>query len=290
MITTAGFLEPDASVFELGAPVFSVNGTPVSDAESLESWDYSSDLEVFWTLAVEKRRLLEECGLGPSTDLKIGFRWRSAKTTLYESSIRGPLVDGRNNIRVGIPSELAGGKLDISLYVLLMSMYPHECSPLAASRPGSILWSESQHVFLEGVGSRFPIVAVDFPGGEMQKGMWEFSVATTDLEASALGSFNLRINSKHPSVRKLLDSPNDAQSKVLLATLKADLYRQLILWALREGPELRSYEADTVGGVLWSTFNRYFPESDFEEMSNSMASTPWRVEARIQAVTAEAMK
>lgn len=177
MITTAGFLEPDPSVFAVGAPVFSVNGSPVPDTYSIDGWDYSSDLRVSWVVDVDKPRLLEECELGPSTDIRLGFRWRSTKTTMYESALQGPLVDGRNGVHVQVPSGLAGGALVISLYALVMSVQPHECSPLAASRPGSILWSESWSVFLEGVGSRFPLVAVEFPAGEMQKGMWEFTAS-----------------------------------------------------------------------------------------------------------------
>lgn len=290
MISTAGFLEPDPIVFRVGAPVFSVNGTPVGEADAIDAWDYAAELGIAWELEVDKPRLLEECGLGPSSDIRLGFRWRSTKTTLYDSSIQQPLVDGRNALRLVVPSELLGGTLVISLYALVMSIHPHECSPLAASLPGSILWTESRSVHLEGVGSRFPLVAVDFPAGEMQKGMWEFAPSTTDLEASAMGSFNLRVNSAHPSIRKLLDTPGSAESKVLLATLKADLHRQLIAWALREGSHIKSFESDTIGGVLWATFQRYFPESDFDEMSTSMQSSPWRVEGRIQAVTSEAVK
>src|SRR5699024_12748553 len=55
----------------------------------------------------------------------------------------------------------------------------HDALPIS-HRPGSILWTESRQVFLEGVGSRFPLVAVEFPAGEMQKGMWEFDPRSTD--------------------------------------------------------------------------------------------------------------
>lgn len=290
MISTAGFLEPDPSLFRVSDPVFSVNGIDVGDPDTVEGWDYSVDLRVAWEVDIDKVQLLEQCGLGPSTDVRLGFRWRAAKTTLYESGVGAAVVNGLNEIEAPIPSDRTGGVITISLFVLVMSVHPHECSPLAAHHPGSILWTESRQVFLEGVGSRFPLVAVEFPAGEMQKGMWEFAPSSTDLESSAMGSFNLRLNTGHPSVRKLLDSPAAAESKVLQGLLKTDLHRHLISWALREGPQIRSYDDDTIGGVLWSTFRRYFPESDFEEMSNAMASAPWRVEARIQAATAEAVK
>lgn len=290
MITTAGFLEPDPGLFQVDEPVFSVNGFEVADSEVIEGWDYSVDLGVSWEVQIDKVQLLEQCGLGPSTDIRLGFRWRSSKTNLYSSGLGGSVVHGDNRIRASIPSDRTGGVLRISLYALVMSVEPSECSPLAASRPGSILWIEDRQVFLEGVGSRFPLVAVEFPAGEMQKGMWEFAPTSVDLGASAMGSFNLRLNAAHPAVRKLLDSPNAAESKVLQTVLKADLHRNLVSWALREGPQIRSYDDDTIGGVLWATFRRYFAEADFEEMSSAMESTPWRVEARIQAATAEAVK
>lgn len=290
MISTADFLEPDAALFRPSDPVFSVNGIDVGDPDTVEGWDYSADLRVAWEVEIDKVQMLEQCGLGPSTDVRLGFRWRSAKTTLFESGLGASLVNGRNQIEARIPADRTGGVLTISLFVLVMGVQSHECSPLAAHRPGSILWSESRQVFLEGVGSRFPLVAVEFPPGEMQKGMWEFAPSSNDLESSAMGSFNLRLNTGHPSVRKLLDSPAAAESKVLQRLLKADLHRNLISWALREGPQIRSYEDDTIGGVLWSTFRRYFPESEFEEMSSSMETAPWRVEARIQGATAEAVK
>lgn len=290
MISTAGFLEPDPNLFTLYPPVFSINGVPASETSSLEGWDYSCEFGLSWELDIDKPTLLQDCGLGPSTDIRLGFRWKSSKTTLYDSHLASPVVDGRNVVTAVVPSELVGGLLTISVYVLVMSVQPHECSPLAADRPGSILWSDSRQVYLEGDGSRFPLVAVEFPPGEMQKGLWEFAPSSTELEASALGNLNLRLNTRHETVRKLLDSPQSAESKVLLAMLKGDLHRQLITWALREGPRVRSYDEDTIGGVLWSTFRRYFPENDFEEMSSSMSASPWRVEARIQSVTAEAMK
>ena len=290
MITTAGFLEPDPGLFQLDEPVFSVNGFEIADSEAIEGWDYSVDLGVSWEVEIDKARLLDQCGLGPSTDIRLGFRWRSNKTNLYNSGLGGAVVHGGNRIRASIPSDRTGGVLRISLYALVMSVEPTECSPLAARRPGSILWAEDRQVFLEGAGSRFPLVAVEFPAGEMQKGMWEFAPTSVDLGASAMGSFNLRLNTAHPSVRKLLDSPNAAESKVLQTVLKADLHRNLISWALREGPEIRSYDDDTIGGVLWATFRRYFAETDFEEMSSAMETTPWRVEARIQAATSEPTK
>ncbi|MCZ4654581.1 hypothetical protein O4090_01175 [Dietzia kunjamensis] len=290
MISTAGFLEPDPSLFQLSDPVFAVNGIDVSDPDVVDGWDYSTDLRVAWEVDIDKAQMLDQCGLGPSTDVRLGFRWRAAKTTLYESGLGAPVSAGRNKIEARIPSDRTGGVVTISLFVLVMTVYPHECSPLAAHRPGSILWSESRQVYLEGVGSRFPLVAVEFPPGEMQKGMWEFAPSSTDLEASAMGTFSLRLNTGHPAVGKLLDSPNTAESKLMQKLLKADLYRHLISWALREGSQIRSYDEDTIGGVLWSTFRRYFSDSDFEEMRSGMESTPWRVEARIQAATAEAVK
>lgn len=290
MISTADFLEPDPELFSPSDPVFSVNGIDVGDPETVEGWDYSADLRVAWEVDIDKVELLQQCGLGPSTDVRLGFKWRAAKTTLFESGVGAPVVNGRNQIEARIPSDRTGGVLTISLFVLVMSVQSHECSPLAAHRPGSILWSESRQVFLEGVGSRFPLVAVEFPAGEMQKGMWEFVPSSTDIGASAMGSFNLRLNSGHPSIRKLLDSPGAADSKVLQRLLKADLHRHLISWALREGSHIRSYDDDTIGGVLWSTFRRFFPEADFEEMRSTMESAPWRVEARVQAATAEAVK
>lgn len=290
MISTAGFLEPDPALFRASDPVFSVNGIDVGDPETIEGWDYSAECRVSWEVDIDKVQLLEQCGLGPSTDVRLAFRWRSAKTTLYESGLGASVVNGRNKIEAPVPSDRTGGVLTVSLFVLVMSVQPHECSSLAAHRAGSILWTESRQVFLEGVGSRFPLVAVEFPAGEMQKGMWEFDPRSTDLESSAMGSFNLRLNTGNPSIRKLLDSPSAAESRVLQRVLKTDLHRHLISWALRVGSQIRSYDDDTIGGVLWSTFRRYFPESDFEEMSSAMESTPWRVEARIQAVTAEAVK
>lgn len=290
MISTAGFLEPDSSLFQLSDPVFSANGIDVGDPDVVDGWDYSTALRVTWEVDIDKAQMLEQCGLGPSTDVRLGFRWRAAKTTLYESGLGGMVVSGRNKIEAPIPSDRTGGAVTISLFVLVMSIDPDECSQLAAHRPGSILWSESRQVHLEGVGSRFPLAAVEFPEGEMQKGMWEFLPSSTDLEASAMGSFNLRLNTRHPSIRKLLDSPTSAESKLLQRLLKADLHRHLISWALREGPHIRSYDDDTIGGVLWATFRRYFPETDFEEMRSGMDSTPWRVEARIQAATSEAVK
>lgn len=290
MISTAGFLEPDPALFRLGDPVFSVNGVEEPDPELIEGWDYSADLSIAWEVEIDKIRVLEQCGLGPSTDLRLGFRWRSNKTTLYESSLGAGVVNGRNQIRESVPAGRSGGVLTLSMYVLVMSIQPHECSPLAARHPGSILWTESRQAFLEGVGSRFPLVAVEFPPGELQKGMWEFKPTTIDLEASAMGSLNLRLNSAHPSVRKLLDSPKAIESRVLLNILKADLHRHLISWALREGPGIFSYEDDTIGGVLGNTFRRFFSERDFEVMRSTMESEPWRVEARIQAATSEAVK
>lgn len=290
MITSAGFLEPDPGVFTVGVPVFSINGEPTAETEALEGWDYSSELRLSWEIGVDKPQLLEQCGLGPSTDIQLGFRWRSSKTTLYESSVVAAVVNGRNSVQVEVPSMLVGGALVITIFVLVMGVESHENSPLAAQKPGSILWSESRTVFLEGAGSRFPLIAVDFPAGEMQKGMWEFAPSSTDLQVSALGAFNLRVNSAHPAVRKLLEKPDASESKVLLAAIRADLNRQLIMWALREGQEIKSFDEDTIGGVLWATYIRHFPEADFEELVTTTGTSPWRVEARVQAMTAEAMK
>ena len=158
-----GFLTPDEKRIRRGDWLMSASsGEVATDPETVPDWDYFTGLEVRRSLEVDLRGALEDCGLGPDSELSAVITWHSSWTNLRGASRPQRVVDGTNSLIMDLPGEQLGGTLTLQCRIFA-SDSGSSSNSLAPHRPGSTLWSDELRVRLEGAGERFPTLPVDFP-------------------------------------------------------------------------------------------------------------------------------
>jgi hypothetical protein len=257
----------------------------LSNPAELEEWDYFTDVIVRRELVVDLDGIRSDCGLDDAANIGLALSWHSSRTNLRGY---GSVVDadvGSNFLSLSLKGEQLGGRLTLGCrLVVLHDQLPKPATP---SRAGSILWSDEHRVTLEGSGSRFPVVQLDFGtagvgGGRV--GAWALHCDSDDLDASALGSLRLLVNTAHPRVRLTLDQPDSAEASLIGNMMQFDIYRQLVVYALnhQELEDTFSYEEGTLGAALMLLIRRIYPDRSLEELRGVFRTVPGDFEAELQ--------
>ena len=281
-----GFLRPNAKRIEAGGwTVVTPDGQSQENPEIIPDWDYFTDIRVVRSLHLDLPGLLEDCGLASGSSIGAVLTWQSSWTGLRGATTLVPLLNGENSLELPITGEQLGGRLTVSANVVLAEAKKEH--PLAPSRAGSTLWSDSTRVALEGTGSRFPIVPVPFAesglaGGRL--GAWYLSMEMLDLTASGSGSLRLYLNSSHPGVQEMLAHPASPPSARLAEFIHYDIARQLVVQALLhdELDDQTVYEPDSLADMLLALLARLFPDRDLRTLQGDYRTAPGELEAEIQ--------
>jgi hypothetical protein len=161
--------------------------------------------------------------------------------------------------------------------------------PLAASRPGSILWQDEIAISLEGSASRFPVAVLDFAEviGLANGAAWTLEWSPGDLDQPVLGSVRLLVNRNHGPVVTAVSGGDDPRSLAIASMIQFDVARSFLRTALRDDALLggESFEADTVGRMLRDLLDRYWPGVDPSTLRQRMLDMPHRFESELQAGT-----
>ena len=254
---------------------------------SVPDWHYLTDITVEWVLDIDLEGLTKDCGL--TADARIGalIAWRSERTNLRSSSRIVNVVTGPNALTILLPGSDLGGAVTVEARIVLLE--PDSAADrLAPRRSGTLLWSESHTVILEGSGGRFPTTATDFvsaglPGGEA--GMWYLEIADSDLGTSATQALRLYLNGTNSAVRTVLDNPTSDANLHILRFLRYETARQLLMVALRdeEFDDRADYGRGTLGDVLVTLLRIYFSGRGVVQLRNDYALHPAEVEAELLA-------
>lgn len=225
--------------------------------EALDDWDYNTCLELRRTLWVDGARIRSSIGVPDDTPLTLSVRWTASGSLLRGCAVRESL-DCRDGVRIDLAPTLPGGDLGGTLKLETLICLGAEVpggstADRSPTRPGSILWSDEAAVRLQGSASMFPVVVEDLAAlGHRADAAWYLEVSE-DLNAQAMGSLLLIVNSRNALLVDALNAPaGDARAAMVRSSLRSGVAVGLVEHALAtDGFEpSKAYDEGTLGAVL----------------------------------------
>lgn len=259
---------------------------PIPDA--LVDWDYSTTLSLHRPLTVDGLRVRRLSGLSIDAAVDVTVQWYATGSALRGRAWRTalPAEDAFETvIEFRMPGDDLGGTLELVTSVTLRESFPG-ASPAAATRPGSVLWSDRQRVVLEADNTLFPIATADFHDLPYPSGAGWYLHIDEDLRGAALGSILLLVNERHDVVMHAVEaasSPSEADRRVL-STLRADVLRVLLDRALTldDLKEETDYPAGSLGALLINVVRNAFPAFSVEALRRERETAPALFSSRVQ--------
>ncbi len=259
----------------------------MANPPNMPGWQYSTDLVVERTLTVDLEQLRQGTALAEADHIQCVITWMSSATGLQGCSKRYQIEGGENHLSVTVPGTETGGSLRLRT-VVTAALAPHsDRHPLAAHRPGSILWSDEFTTDLEGDASRFPTEALSFSATGLggPEVAWRLKVDTSDLDASALSCVRIILNTDNEVYGRLAADPDSPGSQLTQRFLAYDVARQLVVAALaQEELAMVDYERASLGNVLRARLRDYFgDEGDaIEPLRARWAMSPSDLDVELQ--------
>lgn len=249
--------------------------TPVEG--SLKGWDYGVDLRFSRTIHIDIPRLRSEAGLGADAEARLTVTWHTERGYASgERAFRAEIpLSGSSATTVQPFVDVTGSRLagDVVLTTHLVLSVPGQKSvAMAPRRPGSVLWTDSTVVSLEGTGARVPIVVVDFR--EMfapfeADAAWTVQISTDWKELHPSVAFQVLLNSRRESMVAALRNPQPGEhERAMRSMLFFDVGRQLIRHSLADedfGLDAR-YPDDSLGSSMIRRIKSLFPNKTVEEI------------------------
>jgi NADPH-dependent ferric siderophore reductase len=257
-------------------------------ADTLTDWDYSTTLSLHRPMTVDGLRLRRLSGFPEDAAIDLSVQWLATSSALRGRAWRSEVpADDRSELTIDftLHGDDLGGTLELVTSITLRRSAPGS-SVAAATRPGSMLWSDRQRVLLEGDNSLFPIATADFHDLPYPTGAGWYLHIEEDLEAAALGSILLVVNERHDVVMRAIESassPKEADMRVL-STLRADVLRVLVERALtsEDLTEQSDYAVGSLGALLVSVVRNAFPAFSMEALRRERQTAPALFSSRIQ--------
>jgi hypothetical protein len=282
---SVGYLQPQAGRVIPGELQFAAGGHQ-PDGGRMPDWHYLSDVSVEWPLSVDLPRIKQDCQLPDDAQVGVVLSWRSDRTNLRGSIPAVPALDGENLLRAVILGSTLGGTLTMEV-ALVLRRPGTAISLLAPSRSGSLLWSTSEQLVLEGSGGRFPTISADFAAEGIAGdgiGLWYLDISDSDLQANCTSAVTLYINSANPSIQDVLIA-GSARNSQLVKFMMYDVYRQLMMVAMRndEFDDRLKYDRGSLGDALVTLLRMYFPGKDIGQLRRNFELSAPNVEAELLA-------
>ncbi|MGY1663879.1 hypothetical protein ACI78Q_21835 [Geodermatophilus sp. SYSU D00705] len=290
-VVTTPYLQAETAP-ECGQWIVELRGTRQPLPLLLKSWDYTSTISLESTVRVSRDKVLKECGLSFDAEIAVTALWSAPSTTARFVGATVPVVGDRAiNLAFDVPPGVAGGRLTIERLIVLVRP-GSSGAPLAASRPGSILWREPREeqasCLLEGDASRFPTDVIDFGRSGLGDagGIWWLHHDLADLDANPLSCLRIRINSAHPVGARLVRGGTDSEE--IRSILYWDIHRLLVHAALDSDEFVSGWDNFRVGSLgytLEQLCRRLWPYEDGSSLRARRESDRSRFEAAMQART-----
>ena len=259
---------------------------PLPDA--LLDWDYSTTLLLHRPLTVDGLRLRRLSGLPADTAVDVTVQWFATSSALrgraWQKAL--PAHDAYESaIEFRLPGDDLGGTLELITSVTLRASSPG-ASAAAATRPGSVLWSDRHRVALEADNALFPIATADFHDLPYPTGAGWYLHIDEDLGGAAMGSILLLVNERHDIVMRAVEaasSPTEADRRVL-STLRADVLRVLLDRALTldDLKEETNYPVGSLGALLVNVVRNAFPAFSLDALRRERETAPALFSSRVQ--------
>lgn len=259
----------------------------------IATWDYQATLHLERRIEVDIEKVLEQTGLGEHAPLALGVLWTANPSALRGAPARVPLRGRSGDVEVvvtaSLDGRLLGGTLEIETALFLERALEKSPRP-RAWRAGSVLWRDTAKCRLQGDAPLFPIAVVDFSAlGHDPRAPWFVEVGN-DLDALALSSVQLLVNTRAEEVVEALENaadPSDHHAAVLSA-MYYDTGRTLLESALsREDLQPgRDFEEETLGDVLSGLLVQLFPRYDLTALRRLRGQDPPRWASEVAAALA----
>jgi len=259
---------------------------------ALPDWDYGTVLALRRAVSVDGLRARRLTGLAHDAELDLSVQWYATTSALRGRAWRAPVpcTDGTDiTIEFDLLGTDLGGTLELVTTLTLRSTTP-DASPAAPTRPGSILWSDRHQVVLQGDNALFPIARADFHDLPYPTGAGWYLHIDHALDAAALGSILLLVNTHHDIVMQALEAaaaPTEADRRVL-STLRTDVLRVLVEYALthEDFTDDVEYPPGTLGALLTHVLrNAYPPVFTLDALRRERRTSPALFSSRIQDIT-----
>lgn len=260
-------------------------------AARIEHWDPDLILRLDRRITVDVDSVLSETGVESADRLALAAAWRSDRTRLRGAGMSVPLRGRQGetavSLSVDIPGQLAGGSVEIRT-VLVLTTEGRGADPIVARRPGSILWSDSAAVALEGAAARFPVAILNFAEipGLADDAPWALEWSPRDLDQPVLGALRLLVNGAVPAVVKAVSGGDDPECEVIASMVRFDVARALVHGALSQEDFVLGageFEPDSVGRMLQDLLEQYWGGVGVETLARRLTEMPHRFESELQA-------
>jgi len=290
-VDTRPFLSCSQDIVRFEPWIQERSGLPEILPPQLVDWDPVQNLGLKRTLRVDLPRLRSECGLGRDAEVCLVASWRSPgsgqRGVAYQRTLDASDVEIACSIEATIPGpELAGSVRLITRIVLQRNGAADD--PLAARRPGSVLWEEQVQLLLEGIGSRFPMEVVAFTSiGLPGRAAWHLHWNRDDLNAQAMGCLCLLLNKSHRRITIAASrTAPDAEAKAIWSAINLGVAREIISGALAEPTFVEpgaTFDDNSVGDVALTLIARGFPGATPAAVLDRQRTAPDRFECELQA-------
>lgn len=274
-----------------------VSGRELQDGDLLPEWDQSLCINVTKYIQVDIVTLMMSGRLKAGTRLAILPTWWSDGTGLRGSgepsyfTVDAKVQQRKFDLVLSIPGKHLAKNLQLrSALVLVEQASEIRVDPLAAHRPGSVLWEDATTVVLEGDASRFPITVVDFveSGLGPANACWRFELAPMDPTLPAMATMRLYVNSLHRTFHTAVTSRDVTQAQVAIrSALKMGIGEEMLRIALDKAEELETgaqdFQPGSAGKVLLDLVDRVFPGRGPIGCREDRNQDPGRFHAELQA-------
>lgn len=274
-----GFTLPSQDSVEVGDVNFLIGDLETSlESEEHPAWDYESPVRCTIDLQADYHRILDETGLSDVLSysssqeaLSVLLVWFSTATKQRGSSRATPLKDGRNVLEFEVEGGLVGGDLEITAVVCLSHSLdvPHDSH--YPWRAGTTLWESEKMVLpLEGIGSRFPMLPVDFKkAGRLPSDcLWTVEI-DANLHSPVESNVRVLVNIANPLSKRCLENPTTTEAKVWQKYLTSDVLGHLLLAAARcstNGDLNAEFHSGDLGETLRTLLDTAFPSHVAEDL------------------------
>lgn len=286
-VVSLGYNRPEPRFVSCSSVSFKIGGE-LLNRDRTAVWDYNTPTSASVEFSIRLQDFLVSCGLSSEDAVGASLTWSASGTSLRGASETIRVEDGINNLDVLLDSHQLGGKLTIRPSIFLLERRSEPRNDASPTRPGSVLWSSSESLLLEGSGSRFPTVVLSFDEVGLLCGphaAWYLDIADVDFAtASAAGSVLLYINADHLGMMNMLNDPNSESAVLMSSALNQDIVRQLARRGMAQSG--LSFDADFLEGsfayFIQDVLKLCFPGLSVREIVAMYARDPGEFDARIQ--------
>jgi hypothetical protein len=231
-------------------------------------WDPFTELALARAVTVNVDVVRTQCRLGKQSTFAVIATWRApTRTRLGGASARIDLGDLTGVVRAPLSLTIAGretgGRLDLTTQLVLRSPGP-DPTTISPRRPGSILWTETQRVALEGGAARFPTAAADFSSIARvpDNAAWYLDWDPHDLSQPVMGGLRLLVNKANERVVSAVRTASaDPASSTVRAFILVDVARQVIRGSVENEQFIAAPDS--------------FPDNSIGRMARDLIATIW---------------